>query len=73
MKIIKKTLDIGSILQPVYTIRQYKITEKYTNGTGAEILVYQSINNDRTLDTFKNLSTRNMIEEGIKDNKIKFI
>ena len=73
MKIIKKTLDIGSILQSSDGSRQYKVIREYTNISGSQIIVYQMINKDGTLDAFQNRSTRQTIEEGIKSNKIKLI
>ncbi len=73
MKIIKKTLDIGSILQSANSSRQYKVISEYTNISGSQIIVYQMINKDGTLDAFQNRSTRQGIEEGIKSNKIKLI
>ena len=73
MKIIKKTLDIGSVLQSAGGSNQYKVTREYTGGTGSQIIVYQMINKDGTLDAFQNRSTRQGIEEGIKSNRIKLI
>ena len=73
MKIIKKTLDIGSVLQSSDGSNQYKVTREYIGGNGAKIIVYQIINEDGTLDKFQYLAERQTIEEGIQSNRIKLI